>query len=95
MEWVAIAVAVLALALVVRALIDLRAPGLDKLTKRRVVVHTKDDQSIRGILVAVHHDSLQLTGVEYLEKAREEAQGIPGEAMVLRSNVSWLQVLGD
>ena len=67
--------------------------GIDRLEKRRVVVHTKDDQSIRGVLLAAHRDSLRLGSVEYLERAREEARGIPGEALVLRSNVSWLQVL--
>lgn len=67
--------------------------GLHKLVKQRVVVHTKDDRSIRGVLIGVYSDALALAHPEYLQEAQPE--GLPGEAVVPQANVSWLQIPGD
>lgn len=70
----------------------LKAREPDPLMRRRVVVHTKDDQSIRGVLTATHRDCFVLAQPEYLQQAQPEH--LPGEVLVLRSNVSWIQILG-
>jgi hypothetical protein len=64
----------------------------DPLVRRRVVVHTKDDSSIRGVLTATHADCYLIGRPEYLNEAAP--QELQGEALVLRSNVSWIQILG-
>ena len=72
-----------------------RGRGLERHVKRRVVIHTTDDQSLRGVLRASYRDSIELASVEYLDRAREEPRQLPGSALVLRSKVAWLQVLED
>lgn len=66
--------------------------GLRGLVRRRAVVHTRDDQSIRGVLVGVHRDCVELSGAEYLGEA-QEAKKLEGSAVVPRDNVAWLQML--
>jgi len=63
-----------------------------RLERESVVVHTKDDRSIKGVLMRAHNDCLVLTQYRYLsETASDEL--LPGEAVVLRANVSWIQRL--
>lgn len=64
-----------------------------RLKHRRIVVHTKDDQSLRGVFVANHSDSIRLAAPEYLERAKETPTNFPGEALILKSNISWIQIL--
>lgn len=65
--------------------------GVRRLVRARVVVHTKDDRSLRGVLAAEHADCLVLAQPEWLGEAMPER--MPGEVVVLLSNVSWIQVL--
>jgi len=69
-------------------------PGyVRKLVRLRVIAHTKDDQSIRGVLQEVHRDCIVLSAAEYLGQAKTEA--LSGTPVIPRENLSWLQVLGD
>lgn len=65
--------------------------GIRRLRRRRVVVQTKDDRSIRGVLTSSYHDCVVLAQPEYLHEAK--ANELEGDAVILRENVSWLQVL--
>jgi hypothetical protein len=65
---------------------------LRRLIGERVVVHTRDARSLRGVVVAVHGDWLVLGDPEYLEEAR--ATGMPGEVWVERANRSWIHRVG-
>lgn len=65
--------------------------GIRKLRRRTVVVHTRDDQSIRGVLTEAYHDCLVLAEPRYLGEAK--AEEIKGSAVVPRENVAWLQVV--
>lgn len=88
-----VALAVIAAAeLLVIAWVMVQRRGTARFEKRRVVIHTRrpDDQSIRGVLTGVHADCLVLSSPEWLDEAVEAAEG---DAMVLRQNVSWVQVL--
>jgi small nuclear ribonucleoprotein (snRNP)-like protein len=64
----------------------------DPLERRRVVVHTKDDRSLRGVLMHTHADSYVLARAEYLDEANPA--DLSGDVLVLRSNVSFVQILG-
>lgn len=66
---------------------------LRRLEREQVVVHTKDDRSLKGVLVNAHKDCLVLTQYHYLSETTSN-DPLPGEAVVLRDNVSWLQRLG-
>lgn len=59
----------------------------------RVVVHTRDDQSIRGVLTGVHVDGLVLEAPEYLGEAKPSE--VDGRAFVPASNFGWAQLLGS
>lgn len=64
--------------------------GVVRFVKRRVVVHTKVGVSIQGILIASHGDCVELRQPEELaQKATLE-----GEAVILKSNIDFIQVLG-
>lgn len=58
----------------------------------RVVIHTKDDQSIRGVLTGVYSDVLVLEAPEYLGEA--QPSDLDGRAAVPNSNFAWAQLLG-
>ena len=66
--------------------------GLRRLVGERVVVHTKDDRSMRGVLMGVYKDCYVLGHVEYLDEAA--ATPLPGSATVPTVNVSWIHKLG-
>jgi transketolase N-terminal domain/subunit len=59
-------------------------------TSRQVVVHTKDDQSLRGHrangVLTVH-----LHSPEYLDE--DTATSLEGDVRIPRSNVAWVQEL--
>lgn len=67
--------------------------GLRRYRRDRVVVNTKDDQSLRGVLVEVHKDCLVLADAEYLPTADGEPTPIDGRPLILTANVAWIQVL--
>ena len=63
---------------------------MDKIVGETVVVHTRDDASIRGVLTAVHADVYVLEHAAYL---REEGDEVPidGEALVPVTRVAFMQ----
>lgn len=65
--------------------------GVRRLVRRRVVVHTKDDRSIRGVLTHNYRDCMVLAQPEYLHEAKPTE--LEGDAVILRDNIAWLQVL--
>jgi small nuclear ribonucleoprotein (snRNP)-like protein len=62
---------------------------LNRLRGHTVILHTRDGQSIRGVLTGVHVDCLLLENGEHLGDATVE---IAGRTVVPRENFSWLQV---
>lgn len=66
--------------------------GLRRLKGERVVLQTKDDRSLRGILLDVFRDCVVIGHFEYLEEANPV--DLPGEATVLVQNLSWIHKLG-
>lgn len=66
--------------------------GMKKLRGERVVVQTKDDRSLRGILHAVYRDCLVIAHFEYLNEA--QPTDLPGEAVIRFDNLSWMHKLG-
>lgn len=65
---------------------------IERLERRPVVVHTKDERSIKGVLMHAHNDCLVLGHYRYLSATASD-EPLPGEAVVLRANVSWIQRL--
>lgn len=68
-----------------------RKKYIDRMARESVVAHLTDDQSIRGVLVAVHRDCLVLAHASALHSGGSAP--IDGEAVVPRSRVAWLQKL--
>jgi hypothetical protein len=66
--------------------------GLKRLKGERVVLQTKDDRSLRGILLDAFRDCVVIGHFEYLEEANPV--DLPGEATVLVQNLSWIHKLG-
>jgi hypothetical protein len=60
--------------------------------RRKVIVNTKDDRALRGLLWERNHEYLLLKSAELLEG---DARPIPmdGDVIIYKSDVSWLQVL--
>lgn len=54
-----------------------------------VLIHTKDGQSIRGVLVRRQPDALVLEQPDYLTGVKP--QGLGGTVVIPRSNVAWWQ----
>ncbi len=63
--------------------------ALRKLTRETAVVHTKDGQSFRGVVIGVYHDALVLAHTSALLEAGEQA--LSGETLVPIANVSFVQ----
>lgn len=59
---------------------------------QRIVVHTRDDQSLRGVLTGVHTDVLVLDVAEHLGPT--DAAPVEGRSVVPHSNFAWAQLLG-
>lgn len=64
---------------------------IDRLQRRSVVLHLKDGQSLKGVLMAAYRDSLVLAHARYL--AADGELPVDGEAVVPRDSVAWLQTL--
>lgn len=69
-----------------------RRRGVRRLVGERVVLQTRDDRSLRGVLTGVYADCVAVSHFEYLDEA--QATGLPGEATVLFGNLSWIHKLG-
>jgi hypothetical protein len=85
------AVIVVTLALVV-ALLAAASVFMGALPRRKsetVVVHTKDQQSIQGVLLGAYRDALVLGHPRHLDHAPDTTLG--GDAIILRGNVAWIQ----
>jgi hypothetical protein len=65
-----------------------------RLVRSRVIAHTTEGQSIRGVLTGEHLDCIVLEPAEFLREAADP-ESINGRAVVLRDKLSWLQVLSD
>lgn len=65
--------------------------GIRGLRRRTVVIHTRDDQSIRGILIETYRDCLVLCEPQYLGEAKPAE--LKGNAVIPRENVAFLQVV--
>lgn len=66
--------------------------GVKRLRGERVVLQTKDDRSLRGVLLGVYRDCLVIGHFQYLGEA--DPVDLPGEATVLVENLSWVHRLG-
>lgn len=68
---------------------------LKRLEGRRAVIHTKDDQSLRGLVATVAADSLwfERGTAEYLGKAKQTGDELEGTAFVLLDNIAFGQEL--
>ena len=66
--------------------------GVRRLVGERVVLQTRDDRSLRGVLTGVYRDCVAVSHFEYLHEA--QVTELPGEATVLFSNLSWIHKLG-
>ena len=67
-----------------------RRPYLKDLTAETVVVHTRDDASIRGVLLAVHSDVYVLRHAAYLSPDGSKV-AIDGEVLMPIQRVAFLQ----
>ena len=67
--------------------------GVRRLRGDRVVVHSRDGRSLRGVLADTFADCVIISGVEYLDEANPV--GLPGQAVVLLENVSWIHRLSE
>lgn len=81
----------LAVAATVGALARRQRPGRS-LVGERVVLQTKDDRSLKGVLVGSYPDCVVIGHFQYLEEANPV--DLPGEATVLHGNLSWIHKLG-
>lgn len=72
-----------------------RKNALKRLKGRRAVIHTRDDQSIKGLVSTVAGDSIWFEPgtAEYLPKEGEVPDELKGVAWVPRDNVSFGQEL--
>lgn len=89
---IAVGVAIL-LAVLLAALAFVWTRGLRGLVKDRVVLHTTDGHSIRGVVIGVYRDSIVLGHTAYLDEAREA--GLEGDVLVPREKIAWIQRLGS
>ena len=71
-----------------------RRPYLKTLTAETVVLHTRDDASIRGLLVAVHSDVYVLRHAAYLNTDGSRV-AIDGEVLLPVSRVAFIQRILD
>jgi hypothetical protein len=71
-----------------------RRPYLKQIEAQTVVLHTRDDASIKGVLVAVHSDVYVLRHAAYLNPDGSQVAA-DGEVLVPVGRVAFLQRLGD
>jgi hypothetical protein len=67
-----------------------RRPYLKELTAETVVLHTRDDASIRGVLLAVHSDVYVLRHAAYLSADGSQV-AIDGEVLMPITRVAFIQ----
>jgi hypothetical protein len=67
-----------------------RRPYLKGIEVETVVVHTRDDASIRGLLVAVHSDVYVLRHAAYLNPDGSKVV-VDGEVLIPVTRVAFLQ----
>lgn len=66
--------------------------GIGSLVGERVVLQTRDDRSLRGVLVGSYRDCVVIGHFQYLSEANPT--DLPGEATVRFDNLSWVHRLG-
>lgn len=71
----------------------MRRAALRALVGERLVVHTRDGRSLRGVLTSAPRGWVVLADVEYLDKAT--SVGMPGEAWIADENRSWVHRIGE
>jgi hypothetical protein len=87
--------AIVVLAAITGAIVFMRRSRRDHLRAlvgERVVLQTRDDRSLRGVLAGSYPSCVVIGHFEYLEEANPV--DLPGEATVLHSNLSWIHKLG-
>ncbi len=58
-------------------------------------MHTRDERSIRGVLIACYRRELVLAHAAYLvEGERSTAQPLEGEVCIPRENIAFIQRVG-
>ena len=93
---VAMALAVAALAVAIAVLVDVRrgrrdqelehdGSWLDDTLRTRILVQTRDGQTIEGALVRIDADGI------VLDPARYENQDLAGVAWIPRERIAWIQ----
>jgi small nuclear ribonucleoprotein (snRNP)-like protein len=70
-----------------------RRPYLSDLEAETVIVHTKDDRSIRGVMVAAHSDAIVLRQAAYLMDESTTVSA-DGEIGIPRENIAFYQRIG-
>lgn len=78
-------------ALVALAALLVSRKGIRRQLRRKVVIHTVDGRSIKGILVAEHSDVIALSHAEYLQGA--EAAQLAGSLLFPRAKILFIQVM--
>jgi hypothetical protein len=67
--------------------------GIETAVDHLVLVHTTDEQSVRGVLAGVHSDgSYELRDAEFI--VGRETHEVGGELYVMRSNIARIQRVG-
>ena len=84
--------AIAVLVAIVAVIYAARGRGVRRLIGERVVLQTRDDRSLRGVLTGVYADCVVISHFEYLDEANPT--GLPGDATVLVGNLSWIHRLG-
>lgn len=59
---------------------------------QRVVVHTRDDRTIDGILVGTHVEALALASAVLLQPGEQPDIPLGGETLIPHENISLVQV---
>lgn len=72
----------------------MRLKWIERQTKSTVVLHTRDGQSIRGVLIRAYSDCVVLHHAAFLSPGGGETQ-VDGEVILPRPNLSWLQVINS
>lgn len=63
-------------------------------TRRRIIVHTKTDQTFDGILETEYVDGVLLRSVSLVESSSKSTP-LPGEVRIHRDNVAFVQSPDD
>lgn len=88
---VAVALSVLALAVGSAAATSRRHRWIDDVTHQRVLIHTTDDSSFDGVLIAVDPDALVLADAKSLDGP--DPVELAGEQWITRDRVKFVQVV--